>query len=54
VALAIVLILTGAALWAVALVGLIRDRRSALWNRMVVGLLLVALPPAATIYWLRR
>jgi hypothetical protein len=54
VALALVLILTGAALWVLALVGLIRDRRSALWNRLVVGLLLVALPPAATIYWLRR
>jgi hypothetical protein len=54
VALALVLILTGAALWVLAVVGLIRDRRSALWNRVVVGLLLVALPPAATIYWLRH
>jgi hypothetical protein len=54
VALALVLILAGVALWVLALVGLIRDRRSALWNRVVVGLLLVALPPAATIYWLRH
>jgi hypothetical protein len=54
VALALVLMLAGAALWVLALVGLIRDRRSALWNRVVVGLLLVALPPAAAIYWFRH
>lgn len=51
VALALVLILAGTALWLVAVVGLIRDRRSALWNRVVVGLLLAALPPAAAVYW---
>ena len=53
-ALALVLILAGAALWVLALVGLIRDRGAALWNRVVVGLLLVALPPAAAIYWFRH
>jgi hypothetical protein len=54
VALALVLILAGTVLWLLAVVGLIRDRRSALWNRVVVGLLLVALPPAAAVYWFRH
>ncbi|MGH7748429.1 MAG: hypothetical protein ACREQ5_27280 [Candidatus Dormibacteria bacterium] len=53
-ALALVLMLAGGALWLLSLVGLIRDRRSALWNRVVVGVLLVATPPAAAIYWLRH
>jgi hypothetical protein len=51
VALALALIVAGAVLWLVAVVGLVRDRRSALWNRVLVGLLLVALPPAAAVYW---
>ncbi|HEV7467865.1 MAG TPA: hypothetical protein VGP96_16335 [Candidatus Dormibacteraeota bacterium] len=53
-ALALVLILAGTVLWLLAVVGLIRDRRSALWNRVVVGLLLAALPPAAAVYWFRH
>jgi hypothetical protein len=54
VALSLVLIAAGAALWLVTLVGLVRDRRAALWNRVLVGLLLVALPPVAAVYWLHR
>lgn len=54
VALALILLIAGAAFWLLALVGLIRDRRSALWNRVVVGILLAALPPVAAIYWLRH
>jgi hypothetical protein len=54
VALAVVLILAGAALWLIALVGLIRDSRAARWQRITVGLLLVALPPVALVYWFRR
>ena len=54
VALAIVLISAGGLLWLVTLVGLIRDRGSTLWNRVLVGLLLAALPPAAAIYWWHR
>lgn len=54
VALAIVLISAGGVLWLLTLVGLIRDRRSTLWNRILVGVLLAALPPAAAIYWWRR
>ncbi len=53
-ALALVLILAGVVLWVLALVGLLRDRASALWNRVVVGVLLAALPPAAAIYWFRH
>ena len=53
-ALAIVLISAGGVLWLLTLVGLIRDRRSTLWNRILVGVLLAALPPAAAIYWWRR
>ena len=54
VALAIVLISAGGVLWLLTLVGLIRDRRSALWNRILVGVLLAVLPPAAAIYWWHR
>jgi hypothetical protein len=54
VALAIVLISAGGVLWLLSLAGLIRDRRSALWNRVVVGALLAVLPPAAAIYWLHH
>ena len=54
VTLALVLILAGGALWLITLVGLIRDRRSAVWNRILVGVVLVALPPAAAIYWFHR
>jgi hypothetical protein len=54
VALALVLIVPGVALWLLALVGVVRDRRAALWNRIVVGLLLAALPPAAALYWFHR
>ena len=50
-ALALVLILAGGALWLVTLVGLIRDRRAALWNRVLVAVVLAAAPPAAAIYW---
>ena len=53
-ALAIVLISAGGVLWLLTLVGLIRDRRSALWNRILVGVLLAVLPPAAAIYWWHR
>jgi len=51
VALAIVLISAGGVLWLLTLVGLIRDRRAALWNRVLVGTLLAVLPPVAAIYW---
>jgi hypothetical protein len=54
VTLAIVLISAGGVLWLLTLLGLIRDRRSALWNRVLVGVLLAALPPAAAIYWWHR
>lgn len=47
----IVLVAAGAVLWLLALVGLIRDRRSTLANRIVVGVLLAVLPPVAAIYW---
>lgn len=49
--LSLALIVAGAVLWLVTLVGLVRDRHSALWNRLLVGLLLAALPPAAAVYW---
>jgi hypothetical protein len=51
VALALVLLTVGVVFWLLAVVGLLRDRRSALWNRVVVGVLLAALPPVAAIYW---
>jgi hypothetical protein len=51
VALALSLLGVGVVFWLLALVGLLRDRRSARWNRIVVGILLVALPPVAAIYW---
>jgi len=54
VALAVVLIVAGALLWLVALIGLVRDRRAARWQRIAVGLLLAALPPVALVYWFRR
>ena len=54
VALAIVLISAGGVLWLLTLVGLIRDRRAALWNRVLVGTLLAVLPPVAAIYWFHR
>jgi hypothetical protein len=54
VALSLALIVAGAVLWLVTLVGLVRDRRAARWNRVLVGLLLVALPPAAAVYWFHR
>jgi hypothetical protein len=54
VALAIVLISAGGVVWLLTLVGLIRDRRPALWNRVVVGVLLAVLPPVAAIYWFHR
>ena len=50
----LVLIAAGALLWLVTLVGLVRDRKAALWNRVLVGLLLVALPPVAAVYWFHR
>lgn len=50
-ALALSLLGVGVVFWLLALVGLLRDRRSSRWNRIVVGALLVALPPVAAIYW---
>lgn len=50
-ALALSLLGVGTLFWLLAVVGFLRDRRSAGWNRIVVGVLLVALPPVAAIYW---
>jgi hypothetical protein len=51
VAVAVVLVAVGGVLWLLALIGLLRDRGSSVMNRVVVGVLLAALPPVAAIYW---